>query len=129
MKAAGISVLTCLAGRAGVSAWDWVDIHSEEASAEPKPVIASAGPSFLFLFSANNNPASLFSSLSQQVGRNSEDCISALADPLPPPLLSISDGVCFLLRRPEGELVQGRSPSLDLAASQELQPEGRGALV
>lgn len=44
MKAVGVSVLTCLAGRAGISVWDWVDIHSEEPSAQPKPVIASAGP-------------------------------------------------------------------------------------
>lgn len=60
MKAAGISVLTCLAGRAGVSAWDWVDIHSEEASAEPKPVIASAGPLFFF-FSAQTTTLLHFS--------------------------------------------------------------------
>lgn len=61
MKAARISVLTRLAGRAGMCVWDWVDIHSEEPSAQPKPVIASAGPLCLFLFSTNPNPASFYS--------------------------------------------------------------------
>lgn len=60
MKAVGISVQTCLAGRAGMSVWDWVDIHSEEASALPKPVIGSAGPLCLFLSCTNTNPASFF---------------------------------------------------------------------
>lgn len=39
-------MLTCLAGRARtrMCVLDWVDRHSEEPSAEPKPVIAIAGP-------------------------------------------------------------------------------------
>lgn len=61
-------MLTCLAGRAGMSVWDWVDMHSGEPSAEPKPVIASAGPLSLFLLSTNTNPASFSQSFSLYKG-------------------------------------------------------------
>lgn len=54
-------MLTCLAGRAGtrMSVLDWVDRHSEEPSAEPKPVIAPAGP-LSFSFRHKHQPCLTF---------------------------------------------------------------------